>query len=131
MYVPVQPVTTALLDYLVLGDAFYLSGLLGAIGIVGGLFLVKAGKVQALREIGDVHCARISLAGGEAGVRSDRVEGTAAPGADGTVAAAPEAGDKAVALVPRASLVLQEDSNDDTVGLLGADGLARRRSYDV
>ena len=133
MYVPVQPVTTALLDYLVLGDAFYLSGLLGATGIVGGLFLVKAGKVQALREIGEAHTARISQVsgGGDVGVTSDRLEGEAA-GVDGAAAAAPEAVEaKAVALMPRASLVLQEDSNDDTVGLLSADGLARRRSYDV
>jgi len=65
MYVPVQPLTTAILDYLFLGDAFYISGLLGATGIVGGLFLVKAGKVQALKEIGNRRLSQMTSGGDE------------------------------------------------------------------
>lgn len=41
LYVPLQPLCTATLDYIFLKDAFYLSNLLCGIGVVAGLLLVK------------------------------------------------------------------------------------------
>ena len=52
MYVPLQPLFTAVLDFAFLGDAFYLANLVCGLGVVAGLALVKAGKVVELREIG-------------------------------------------------------------------------------
>ena len=52
MYVPVQPCFTAILDYIFLGDAFYLMNLICGVGVVAGLLLVKRGKVVELEEIG-------------------------------------------------------------------------------
>ena len=51
MYVPVQPLCTATLDYLFLGDAFYLCNLLCGAGVIGGLLLVKLGKMRELEEV--------------------------------------------------------------------------------
>jgi hypothetical protein len=52
MYVPVQPLCTAVLDYIFLGDAFYLCNLVCGVGVITGLMLVKTGKVKELDEIG-------------------------------------------------------------------------------
>jgi hypothetical protein len=52
MYVPVQPLCTAVLDYIFLGDAFYLCNLVCGVGVITGLMLVKTGKMKELHEIG-------------------------------------------------------------------------------
>lgn len=53
MYVPVQPLTTATLDFIFLGDAFYAGNLVCGVGIIAGLLCTKLGKVRELREIGE------------------------------------------------------------------------------
>jgi len=55
MYVPCQPVFTAILDYIVLGDAFYLANLFCGVGVISGLLLVKYGRVLQLQEVGREH----------------------------------------------------------------------------
>ena len=50
MYVPTQPVFTAILDFVFLGDTFYLSTLLCGGGVIGGLACLINGRRLFLRE---------------------------------------------------------------------------------
>lgn len=52
LYVPCQPLFTAVLDFIFLGDAFYLSNILCGLGVVCGLGMVKAGRIRQLQELG-------------------------------------------------------------------------------
>ena len=47
LYMPLQPLTTAVIDWLTLGDAFYLANLVCGIGVTLGLVLAVAGKQGA------------------------------------------------------------------------------------
>jgi hypothetical protein len=44
---PLQPLTTVLIDYLTLGDAVYLANLLCGLGVMAGLVLAVVGKHAA------------------------------------------------------------------------------------
>lgn len=81
LYVPVQPVTTAILDYVVLGDAFYLSNMMCGVGVVSGLILVKMGKMQSLKEIGAQHLLDTQRLNAMAEAPSSVVKGTPDDGA--------------------------------------------------
>ena len=70
MYVPVQPLTTATLDFIFLGDAFYAGNFVCGVGVISGLVLCKLGKVRELREIGDDLRTKV-LAHGDAGAEGD------------------------------------------------------------
>jgi drug/metabolite transporter (DMT)-like permease len=52
LYVPCQPLFTAILDWIFLGDAFYLSNIMCGAGVVIGLVMVKMGRLRQLREMG-------------------------------------------------------------------------------
>jgi hypothetical protein len=73
MYVPVQPLCTATLDFLILHDAFYLANLLCGIGVITGLALVKLGQFRELREIG--HLLRSSVSAGDGDAAPSAEEG--------------------------------------------------------
>ena len=47
LYMPLQPLTTAFIDWMTLGDAFYLANLVCGIGIGLGLLLAVGGKQRA------------------------------------------------------------------------------------
>jgi hypothetical protein len=44
LYMPLQPLTTVLIDFLTLGDAVYLANLLCGLGVMAGLVLAVVGK---------------------------------------------------------------------------------------
>ncbi len=47
LYMPLQPATTVLIDYLTLGDAVYLATVLCSVGVVAGLVLAVLGKQRS------------------------------------------------------------------------------------
>ncbi len=47
----VQPICTATLDFIFLGDAFYLMNLICGVGVLTGLTCVRMGKLKELEEI--------------------------------------------------------------------------------
>ena len=47
LYMPLQPLTTAFIDWMTLGDAFYLANLVCGVGITGGLVLAVVGRQRA------------------------------------------------------------------------------------
>ena len=49
LYMPVQPLSTALIDWLTLGDAFYVANLACGLGITAGLVLAVVGKQRGGR----------------------------------------------------------------------------------
>jgi hypothetical protein len=59
LYMPLQPLTTVLIDYLTLGDAVYLANLLCGLGVMAGLVLAVVGK----------HAADAARGGGGGGAR--------------------------------------------------------------
>ena len=47
LYMPLQPLTTAFIDWMTLGDAFYVANLVCGIGITAGLVLAVGGRQRA------------------------------------------------------------------------------------
>jgi hypothetical protein len=47
LYMPLQPLTTVLIDYLTLGDAVYAANVACGIGVIAGLVLAVGGKHSA------------------------------------------------------------------------------------
>jgi drug/metabolite transporter (DMT)-like permease len=135
MYVPVQPLTTATLDFIFLGDAFYTGNFVCGMGVIAGLVCCKVGKVRELREVGDDLRAKV-LGTGDAGPDDHEVLAAASlrlvRRRSLHLLAQPPSGlvDAAMAHALQGGTETEEEADDapagadaETAGLLGADSM--------
>ena len=71
LYMPLQPATTVLIDYLTLGDAVYAANVVCGIGVVVGLVLAVVGKQRGDTQRGESQPVQSP---GQAQVHEERTE---------------------------------------------------------
>ena len=104
VYQPVQTLVVAIMASLTLGEKFYLGGIIGAVLIIAGLYLVLWGKSEERARVSRDAAALVSGSGGD----RDR-EGLLAAGGGGGIRS------KAAASAVTQPLLLPSSTSTDNV----------------